>query len=285
MFTLVSPWFFAPNFLLLMAAPPDIQELLKVSDIPGAIAVVKAAIRKSAADEDLRFLLFQLGALAGDWEMAANQVAAYSELNGRQSPLPFVLRRLIAAEVDRENVFAGKAAPVLFGEPNGWLTTLVQALGPAAAENYDGAFELRQRALSEAPANSGTIDGKPFEGLMDGDSRLGPVLEAIMDGKYYWVPFSCIRSLVINPPTQLRDVVWAAAALTLTNDAVVPAHIPVRYPGAQRWADGELKMARSTDWQSPAEGFYQGLGQRMFLSKDGEVSLLDLRNLEFTPPT
>ena len=125
-----------------MVAPPDIQELLKVSDVAGAITVVKAAIRKSAADADLRFLLFQLGAMAGEWEMAANQLAAYSELNGRQSPLPFVLRRLIAAEVDRENVFAGKAAPVLFGEPNSWLATLVQGLGQRMFLSKDGEVSI-----------------------------------------------------------------------------------------------------------------------------------------------
>ncbi len=266
-------------------ALPDIQEFLRANDIAGATAAVKAAIRKSAAEPDLRFLLFQLSSLAGDWESALNQLDAYSELDGRQSPLPSIFRRLIAAEAEREKVFAGKAVPVIFGEHEPWISTLVQALAATAENDPSAALELRQRALAEAAPCSGTLNGQPFEWLMDGDSRLGPVLEAVIDGKYYWLPLKWVRSLTLEPPSQLRDVVWAAGSLKLSTDATVPAYVPVRYPGVQSWADGSLKMARGTDWHSPVEGYYLGQGQRMLLTQDAEISLLELRELEINPPT
>ena len=32
------------------------------------------------------------------------------------------------------------------------------------------------------------IDGKAFAWMADADMRLGPVLEAVINGRYYWVP-------------------------------------------------------------------------------------------------
>ena len=32
------------------------------------------------------------------------------------------------------------------------------------------------------------MNGQPFDWIMDGDTRLGPVLELMMKGTYYWVP-------------------------------------------------------------------------------------------------
>jgi len=265
-----------------MAALPDIQALIQANDLAGAIATVKAAIRKAAAEPDLRFLLFQLASLAGDWTSAANQLSAYSELTGRQSPLPVVFRRLVAAEVEREKVFAGEAAPLIFGEPSPWIAPLVQALEAVARRDFAAAMDLRSRALAQAAPCAGSINGQPFDWLMDGDSRLGPVLEAVVNGSYYWIPLERIRSLSCEPPSQLRDAVWTAGTLKLATGADVPAFIPARYPGVQSWADGSLKMARSTDWDCPVEGCYLGRGQRMLLTQDSEVSLLDLRLLEFT---
>ena len=46
-------------------------------------------------------MLFQLLGLLADWEGASNQLVAYSELVGRQSPLPIIFNQVIQAEVRR----------------------------------------------------------------------------------------------------------------------------------------------------------------------------------------
>ncbi len=38
-----------------------------------------------------------------------------------------------------------------------------------------------------------------------------PVLEAMVNGKYYWIPFSRLASIVIEAPADLRDRVWLPA--------------------------------------------------------------------------
>ncbi len=35
--------------------------------------------------------------------------------------------------------------------------------------------------------------------------RLGPVIEAMVNGRYFWVPFAAIGELDFDPPADLRD--------------------------------------------------------------------------------
>ena len=84
---------------------------------------------------------------------------------------------------------------------------------------------------SEAPATAGTIDGKPFAWIADADTRLGPMLEAIMNGKNYWLPFARLAEIKIEKPIDLRDVAWMPAVLTFTTGGESVAFVPTRYPG------------------------------------------------------
>lgn len=265
-----------------MTPSEEIAALLKTGQLTAALAATKASIRRNPTESDLRFMLFQVQSLQGDWEAASNQLVAYSEITGRQSPLPIVFNDLIRAEVRRKHVFLGEEAPTIFGEPPPWISLFVQGLSHAAKGEWVAAMALRTQALEEAPAVAGTINGQPFSWLMDGDSRMGLVFEAIINGQYYWVPQSRIRSLRMEAPVQARDAVWNAAALTLSNGAEISAFIPVRYPGASTWGDDLLKLSRRTDWQEPEPGYYVGQGQRVLMTDSSEVALLDVRDLEFT---
>ena len=261
----------------------EIQKQLKAGDLAAAISATKAAIRKAPTDGELRFMLFQTLSLSGDWEAASNQLVAYSELTGRQSPLPIVFNQVIQAEVRRKHVFLGEERPTVFGEPPEWIPFLIQSLAHSAKGEFAAALELRERALAAAPAVGGTINGQRFDWMMDGDSRISVVFEAIINGSYYWVPQSRIRSVLIEPPVQARDAVWAPAQLVLENEAPVSAYLPSRYPGAGTWRDDAHKLARRTDWEDPIEGFHVGRGQRVFMTESSEYPILDIREIEFNP--
>ena len=267
-----------------MTPPPEIESLLKSGDLPGALAAVKAAIRKAPTDAELRFTLFQTLAAGGDWEGASNQLVAYSELTGRQSPLAVIFNDLIKAEVLRKLVFQGEKQPVVFGEPLPWIPLLMQAGRHFAKGEWEAAMTLRAQALEEAPGVSGTVNGQAFDWMMDGDTRLGPVVELMMKGTYYWVPQQRIRELTFAAPSHLRDRVWVAVEVTFENGGTTHAFMPVRYPGAHSWKEGALQLARSTDWSSPAEGIYLGSGQRVFMTNEAEIPLLDVRSLTFNAP-
>ena len=266
-----------------MNPPAEVEALLKTGDLTGAISAVKAAIRKAPTEADLRFTLFQTLSAAGDWEGASNQLVAFSELTGRQSPLAIIFNDLIKAEVMRKLTFQGEKLPVIFGEPPSWVPLLVQACSHFSKGEYEAALTLRSQALDVAPGVTGTINGAPFAWMMDGDTRFGPLLEIMMRGTYYWVPQSRVRELKFAEPSHLRDRVWAAAEITFETGGTTHGFMPVRYPGAHAWLDAAQQLSRTTLWDEPAAGVYLGRGQRVLMTDSAEIPLLDVREITFTP--
>jgi type VI secretion system protein ImpE len=131
-----------------------------------------------------------------------------------------------------------------------------------------------------APATAGAIDGTPFEWICDADSRIGPVLEAVINGRYAWVTFASLRELTIEAPTDLRDLVWAPAHLVFANGGDAVALIPTRYAGCKSQDDERLLMSRLTEWDGIDGDQYAGRGQRVFATHDGETALLQVRHIE-----
>jgi type VI secretion system protein ImpE len=110
---------------------------------------------------------------------------------------------------------------------------------------------------------------------------LGPLLEAIVNGRYYWIPFARLRELRIEKPCDLRDIAWTPAHITLENGGDTVALIPTRYPGTERAPDPRLIMARGTEWLERPGSTFLGVGQRLFATDQGEHGLMDVRVIEF----
>ena len=105
-----------------------------------------------------------------------------------------------------------------------------------------------QRAFEAAPTSAGTIDGQPFEWIADADMRLGPVCEAVINGRYYWVPFERLTKIDLEAPADLRDVVWMPAHFQFSNGGEAVGLIPTRYPGSESADDAQVRLARKTVW-------------------------------------
>jgi len=110
---------------------------------------------------------------------------------------------------------------------------------------------------------------------------LGPVLETIVNGHYYWIPFQRIRGLALDKPQDLRDLVWMPAHFTWVNGGESAGLIPTRYPGSEVSADPELRLSRRTEWLNEPNGAFLGQGQRMFFTDSGEYPLMNLRLIVF----
>ncbi len=238
-------------------------------------------IRKEPQRADLRIFLFQLYCLLGEWGKAANQLVALEELDCDALPLVQTYREAVRCEVLRRDVFAGQRTPLILGDPADWIAWMLEAIKLNVGGRPDEAAGLRQRALDLAPASAGQLDEKPFVWLADGDSRLGPILEAIVAGKYYWVPFQRLSRIEIDPPADLRDLVWAPATLHFANGGSSVALIPTRYPGSETSGDDRLRLARATEWLELGADTWAGSGQRMLVTDEGEFALLDIRVVAF----
>jgi len=253
----------------------DPQELIKEGRLADALAALQNLVRTDASNARYRVFLFQLLSVIGQWSRALTQLNVAGELDADTLPMVQTYREAIQCEALRADIFAGKRAPVIFGQPAPWMAQLAQAMKLDGEGDAASAADLRAQAFESAPASPGSIDGQPFAWLADADDRLGPVLEAIVNGRYVWVPFMRIARIEIEPPADLRDAVWTAASFTWTNGAQTVGLIPTRYPGSAN-ADDALKLARRTEWAGA-----HPLGQRMFASDGADHPLMDARLIEF----
>ena len=260
-------------------------ELIRGGRLAEALTALQSEIRAQPADQRLRLFLFQLDCILGRLDKALNQLQLVASLDAESMLLAQVFRQVIACELFRREVFAGKRTPLIFGEPVEWIGLMVQANALVAEGRFEAAAELRARAFDAAPATPGKLDNRPFEWIADADSRLGPLLEIMIEGKYYWVPFCRLSRIQLGKPTDLRDVVWAPAQFQWSNGGDSSGFIPVRYPGTDATDDDALRLARKTSWADGGSETYLGLGQRMLSTDAGEYPLLDCRLIEFTSAT
>jgi type VI secretion system protein ImpE len=267
--------------------PPPIaaEQALKDGDAARALKLLTEQVRSHPNDAKLRVFLFQLLAVLGQWDRALNQLTVASELDASALPMAQTYREAIHCETLRLQVFAGHKVPMLFGEPEPWIALLIEALLREGKGEADAAAQLRQQALDEAPASPGTLNDKPFEWIADADNRLGPTLEAIINGRYYWLPWNRLAQVTIEAPADLRDAVWMPANFMFSNGGETVGLIPTRYPDTQLAGGDMLALARRTDWQQSASGAWQGLGQRLLTTDSDEVALMDVRSVVLSAAT
>jgi type VI secretion system protein ImpE len=283
------------------------EQLIRDGMLDEAMAALSQQIRANPADSKLRVFLFQLLSVQGQWERALTQLNLSGEMDATHLAMVQTYREAIACEKLREEIFAGKRSPLIFGEPDEWVALLMQALAALTQGNAAAAAELRDKAFEAAPTTSGTLvtpdveattppaaspselldpakqatRETPFEWLADGDSRLGPVIEAVVNGRYYWIPLHRIKRIDVDPPVDLRDVVWMPVHFKWANGGDAVGLIPTRYPTSEKHPDPLVRLARKTDWQEPAPGVFTGIGQRMLTTDSGEFSLMDVRQIRF----
>ena len=259
------------------------EQLLRAGNLDECLAELQKQVRSDPSNAKLRVFLFQVYCVRGEWEKALTQLNVAGELDAANLLMVQVYRPALMCEALRAEVFAGGRTPLVFGEPPQWIGLLIQANQHVAQRNYRAAQELREQAFEAAPAAAGSIDGKPFTWIADADTRLGPVLEAIIDGKYYWVPFTCIRQVRFEAPANLRDTVWALGQFIWSNGGDSIGLIPTRYPGSEADPDAAVQMARLTKWIECEGSTFIGQGQRMLATDAGEFMLLDVRRLMIGP--
>lgn len=256
------------------------EQSLREGRVRDALAELQTQVRKEPANVQYRVFLFQLLAVLGQWERALNQLNVLGEMDAASLPMVQTYREAIRCELLRAEVFAGRRSPLVFGDPEPWVALLLEALRLIGEGHPAQAQVARDQAFEAAAATAGTVDGQPFAWLADADPRLGPVLEAIVNGRYYWIPFQRIRTIAFEQPADLRDYIWMPAQFTWANGGETVGLIPARYPESYASADPLVQLGRKTEWLEGEAGIYWGLGQRMLATDQGEYSLLDIRRIE-----
>ena len=259
----------------------QLDELIQKGDLKEALQLVQSEVRKNPAEAKHRVGLFQLLCILGHWDKALTQLNVAAELDSNNLLMAQVCREALQCEALRAEIFSGKKSPLIFGEPEEWVVWLIKANELSTAKEFKAAQELRQRAFESAPTVEGVIDDQKFNWIADADSRLGPILEAVIDGRYYWVPMKNIRIIKIESPSDLRDLVWTPVNFIWKNGGNSVGLIPTRYPGSELSEDCGIQLARKTEWLEKDGGLFIGLGQRMFATNQNEYPLLEARQIDF----
>lgn len=267
----------------------DPEALVKEGRLAEAREAITTKIKNDPAKAENHVFMFQLLAVLGEWERALTRLNVAAELDVDADLLKHLCGPALQAEALRERIFRGERSPLIFGEPDEWIGWLVQSLGLLVQGKTELAADLRDKAFEHAPAAPGRItvgdgDPEPFEWIADADGRLGPVLEAVIDQKYYWLPLHRVSSIAMGTPTALRELIWIPATIVLTTGVEQNAMLFARYPGSHASDDSSIRLARKTDFTEAAEGLILGLGQRMLATDAGEHALLDVRRIEIDWP-
>lgn len=255
------------------------EHLVREGKLQDALRDLQEHIRKQPENSRYRIFLFQLLVILGHWERALNQLQVLSDLEVGTWPMLHIYQEAIQCEALRQEIFAGRRQPLLLGEPPEWIAMSLEAMRLMGEGKHNLALSLRNEAFEQAAESSGSINGRPFKWIADADPSLGPVLELILNGRYYWVPWQQVKAITIPEPQDLRDLVWLPAALTWANGGQAHGLIPARYVGSERAQDPFIQLARKTEWVELADGVHRGLGQRMLATDQDEYPLLDVREI------
>jgi type VI secretion system protein ImpE len=272
------------------------EQLLREGNLTAALRELQDLVRREPAKAKHRVFLFQIYVVRGEWERAKTQLKVLRDLDGTTFPMVQTYEQALRCEVLRAEVWKGQRSPLVFGEPANWIAAMVQAVALSAAGKVAQAQELRAQALDQAPALPGRLqlaqkgEGKPvtseepFAWLADADTRLGPLLEVIMNGKYYWVPWSAIATVTLEAPEDLRDMVWMPAQFRWRNGGEAVGLWPSRYPDTETATDPALQLCRRTEWHDAGHEEFRGAGQRLLATNAGEYALLDVRKITLDAP-
>jgi type VI secretion system protein ImpE len=245
---------------------------LTIRDLAREIEQINTAIRAEPLEASHRLALAQLRLVQGEYQKALQQLQLACQFDAELAPEAQLTRMLVRAEQTREAVFAGKILPDLLAPAPVWLESMIGALRQSGEE----AAQTRRAALEAAPTNKGSHGGdtsSAFEWIADGDDRLGPVIEIILGGTYYWVPFEIVESLQVPVPKRAMELVWAPVELKLTGHPARIAYMPARYLPFEEKRSDRLLTGAETIWHETPGGTWHGDGRRVWYVDEAALDM------------
>jgi type VI secretion system protein ImpE len=219
-----------------------------------AIKTLGEELRSNPLDAKRRTFLFELLLFAGEYNRAEKQLDLLAGASADAAAGTLLYRSALHAERTRQAMFTNHETP------------------PSKDE----------------PVHGGSWNGKPFSELSDSDPRIGANLEVFIAGSYTWIPIHYLRRLEIEPPTNLRDLVWARARVDTSSDfrlqELGEVLLPVICPLSSKHADESVHLGRESAWEQDDVHGEIPYGAKLVLIDGVEVPLLELRTVTWSAP-
>ena len=121
----------------------------------------------------------------------------------------------------------------------------------------------RRLPSRQEAVHGGEWNGKPFSEFSDSDPRIGANLEVFIAGSYTWIPIHYLRRLEIEPPANLRDLMWARARVETSSDfrlqELGEVLLPVLCPLSSSHADESVHLGRESAWEPDDDSWRDSL--------------------------
>lgn len=228
------------------------KQLLDAGRVREAEKQLTAYLRDHPTDVGQRVFLFELLCFSGDYDRAEKQLGVLAQGSAQTEMGAVLYYAALHAEKTRHEVF----------------------------EKQQFSRDISVASLE------GTLNGRPFQSLRDGDPDLGARLEVFAAGAYLWIPFEHIASLDMDPPRRLRDTLWRPAMVrtgpSFQGTELGEVLVPAIYPFSWKHPNEAVWLGRITDWAADEEGKEYPSGQKIWLLDGEEIPFLEIRSLEFS---
>jgi type VI secretion system protein ImpE len=229
------------------------QELYRNGRLREAITALGEELRKNPLDAKRRTFLFELLLFAGEYDRAEKQLEVLSGAGADAAAGTLLYRSALYAERTRQDMFSRNQTP----------------------------------ALAARDQAAGVCDGLPFHDFQDSDPRIGANLEVYMAGSYTWIPVAYLRKVEIEPPSNLRDLMWARARVETTPEfrlqELGEVLIPALCPLSSGHTDENVRLGRETAWEEDPTHEAVPFGAKVMLVDGADIPLLSIRRVEWLP--
>lgn len=219
-----------------------------------AIKALGEELRANPLDAKRRTFLFELLLFAGEFDRAEKQLDLLAGANAEAAAGTLLYRSALHAERTRQSMFANHETP----------------------------------PLTEEAIHGGELNGKPFGEIGDSDPRIGANLEVFLAGSYTWIPIHYLRKLEVEPPSNLRDLVWARARVETSSDfrlqELGEVLLPVLCPMSSNHADELVNLGRESAWEPDEKYGEIPYGAKLMVVDGVDVPLLAIRSISWTAP-
>ena len=264
------------------------KELFEAGNLSGAIELLTQDVKANPRDNKSRIFLFELLCFSGEFQRAGRQLDAVAQTSGdvKTEMGAQAYQSVLQAETMRRGFFTGTCkTPKFFAEPPLYTSLHIDATSQWQANELEAMERLLEESRRGRNPIPGHCNGNSFNDFHDGDDLIGPFLEVLFQGDYFWLPFEQIERIEIKAPSTLRDLLWTPAKLELRDRPLGDVFVPAQYFGSHEHTDDSIKLGRMTDWKSVGDEILLGMGQHTFFADETEYPLLEIRTIEFAGST
>lgn len=257
-------------------------DLFRAGRLADALAAANAEVKAAPTDLGRRVLLAELLLFSGNLERADVILDAAGQLDPSVAVVVSEFRQLLRAETARRQLYRDGRVPELLGdlEPTGQAS--MKALVALREGNLAEAAAAAEEAEALRPRIAGIVNGQSVDDFRDADDLIPGYIETLTTtGKYFWIPLSRIESLEFHPPKRPRDLAWRRCSMSVTAGPDGDVYIPALYFTAEETDDAH-RLGRATSWSEGA-GPVRGIGQRVFLAGEEDLTIMQLDALSFQP--